>query len=51
VAALALLFSISMTTDPAQQADQARILNEIVENWRYPLPWRLMPLGSDTDTL
>jgi hypothetical protein len=33
--ALALLFPTGMTPDPAQQADQARILNEIMARWRH----------------
>jgi hypothetical protein len=42
--ALALLFTSSMTTHPAQQTDQARILNEIMMRWHdYVVPWRLVP--------
>jgi hypothetical protein len=41
-AALAIMFATSMTPDPAQQSDQARILNEIMSRWRPVLPWQLV---------
>jgi hypothetical protein len=41
--ALALLFPTSMTPDPAQQADQARILNEIMARWRHLSSWCFVP--------
>jgi hypothetical protein len=36
------MFATSMTPDPAQQSDQARILNEIMSRWRPVLPWQLV---------
>jgi hypothetical protein len=41
-AALAIMFATSMTTDPAQQSDQARILNEIMLRWQPAVPWQLV---------
>ena len=41
-AALAIMFATSMTSDPAQQSDQARILNEIMSRWQPALPWQLV---------
>ena len=41
-AALAIMFATSMTPDPAQQSDQARILNEIMSRWQPVLPWRMV---------
>jgi hypothetical protein len=41
-AALAIMFATSMTPDPAQQSDQARILNEIMSRWQHVLPWQLV---------
>jgi len=35
-----------MTPDPAQQADQACSLNEIMARWRYPVPRRLVPAAK-----
>jgi hypothetical protein len=44
-AALAVLFANSMTSDPAQQSDQARILNKILFRCTaHKLPWRLEPV-------
>jgi hypothetical protein len=36
------MFATSMTTDPAQQSDQARILNEIMLRWQPAVPWQLV---------
>ena len=41
-AALAIMFATSMTSDPAQQSDQARILNGIISRWQPALPWQLV---------
>jgi hypothetical protein len=41
-AALAIMFANSMTPDPAQQFNQARILNEIMSRWQPALPWQLV---------
>jgi hypothetical protein len=41
-AALAIMFATSMTPDPAQQSDQALILNEILSRWQPVLPWQLV---------
>ena len=41
-AALAIMFANSMTPDPAQQSDQASILNEIMSRWQPVLPWQLV---------
>ena len=41
-AVLAVMFATSMTSDPAQQSDQARILNEIMSRWQPALPWQLI---------
>ena len=41
-AALAIMFATSMTPDPAQQSDQAHILNEIMSRWQPVLPWQLV---------
>ena len=41
-AALAIMFATSMTPDPAQQSDQARILNEIMLRWQPAVPWQLV---------
>jgi hypothetical protein len=41
-AALAIMFATSMTPDPAQQSDQASILNEIMSRWQPALPWQLV---------
>jgi hypothetical protein len=41
-AALAIMFANSMVPDPAQQSDQARILNEIMARWQPVLPWQLV---------
>jgi hypothetical protein len=41
-AALAIMFATSMTPDPAQQSDQAHILNEIMSRWQPVLPWQLI---------
>ena len=35
-AALAIMFATSMSPDPAQQSDQAGILNEIMSRWQPP---------------
>jgi len=41
--ALALLLATSMTEDQDPQADQARILNEILTLWpHYLIPWWLI---------
>ena len=40
--ALAIMFATSMTPDPAQQLDQARIRNEVMSQWRPVLPWQLI---------
>jgi hypothetical protein len=40
--ALAIMFATSMTSDTAQQSDQARILNEIMSRWQPALPWQLI---------
>jgi hypothetical protein len=41
-ATLAIMFASSMTADPAQQSDQASILNEIMSRWQPALPWQLV---------
>ena len=41
-AALAIMFATSMTPDPAQQSDQARLLNDIMSRWQPALPWQLV---------
>ena len=41
-ATLSVMFATSMTSDPAQQSDQARILNEIMSRWQPALPWQLV---------
>ena len=41
-AALAIMFATSMTPEPAQQSDRARILNEIISRWQPVLPWQLV---------
>jgi hypothetical protein len=41
-AALAIMFATSMTSDLAQQSDQAHILNEIMSRWQPALPWQLV---------
>jgi hypothetical protein len=41
-AVLSVMFATSMTSDPAQQSDQARILNEIMSRWQPALPWQLV---------
>ena len=41
-AGLAVMFATSMTSDPAQQSDQARILKEIMSRWQPVLPWQLV---------
>ena len=41
-AALAIMFATSMSPDPAQQSDQAGILNEIMSRWQPNLPWQLV---------
>ncbi len=33
-AVLSIMFATSMTSDPAQQSDQASILNEIMSRWQ-----------------
>jgi hypothetical protein len=45
-AALAIMFATSMTADPAQQSDQARILNEIMSRWQPFLPWQMVRLAN-----
>jgi hypothetical protein len=46
-AALALLFASSMTPDPAQQSDQARMLNDILtRSAAQKVPWRLEPVQA-----
>ena len=40
--ALAIMFATSMTPDPAQQSEQASILNEIMSRWQPTLPWQLV---------
>jgi hypothetical protein len=42
VAMLSIMFATSMTSDPAQQSDQASILNEIMSRWQPVLPWQLV---------
>ena len=46
VAALSIMFATSMTQDPAQQSDQASILNEIMSRWQPVLPWQLVRRSS-----
>ena len=41
-ATMSVMFATSMTSDPAQQSDQARILNEIMSRWQPALPWQLV---------
>jgi hypothetical protein len=41
-AAMSVMFATSMTSDPAQQSDQARILNDIISRWQPALPWQLV---------
>jgi hypothetical protein len=41
-AVLSIMFATSMTADPAQQSDQASILNEIMTRWQPVLPWQLL---------
>ena len=41
-AALSIMFATIMTPDPAQQSDQASILNEIMSRWQPVLPWQLV---------
>ena len=45
-AALSIMFATSMTPDPAQQSDQARILNEIMSRWQPVLPWQMVKLSN-----
>ena len=45
-AALSIMFATSMTQDPAQQSDQASILNEIMSRWQPVLPWQLVRRSS-----
>ena len=46
IAALSIMFATSMTQDPAQQSDQASILNEIMSRWQPVLPWQLVRRSS-----
>ena len=41
-ATMSVMFATSMTSDPAQRSDQARILNEIMSRWQPALPWQLV---------
>jgi hypothetical protein len=41
-AVLSIMFATGMTPDPAQQSDQASILNEIMSRWQPALPFQLV---------
>ena len=41
-----IMFATSMKQDPAQQSDQASILNEIISRWQPVLPWQLVRRSS-----
>jgi hypothetical protein len=45
-AVLSAMFATSMTSDPAQQSDQARILNEIMSRWQPVILWQLVRRSS-----
>jgi hypothetical protein len=45
-AVLSVMSATSMTSDPAQQSDQARILNEIMSRWQPVILWQLVRRSS-----
>jgi len=49
VAALSIMFATSMTPDPAQQSDQASILNEIMSRW--PKTFHVRRLKGSVDSV